>query len=182
MTTTLWACTTTFPFSTLHHHPTHRLTANCYFRGSPAGPVSKGNKTSSSLSWWACRDETEAQHPLILTSLRLSIYSPIPPSQLSPRLFFIERKAETCRVCFSPSLGQVPAFKAQVSANRESSFRKTRGGSLGHGGGGEGREADTAGFWSPVWMFSSFKTGWTVCQLPVKQSKTHSSVLTSFVL
>lgn len=75
-----------FPFPTPTNTPTSP-TANSYFRGSPAGPVPKANKTSSSLSWWACRDEYEAKHPLILTYLCVSLS--IPHSQLSSRLFFI---------------------------------------------------------------------------------------------
>lgn len=115
--------------------------------------------------------------------LCLSIYSSVPPSQLSPCLFFIERKPETCRVCFPPPLGQVPAFTAQVLANRESSFRKTWGRSFGHGGWGGVGEGGLHGWMlMSLWSLDVFivQTGWSVCQLPVKQSKTHSSLLTYF--
>lgn len=163
MTTTLWACVTTiFPFPGLPLASTS--TAKCYFRQSPAGLVSKGNKTGSSEEH--AGTESEAKRPsrshICASPLLLALSS-------LPRLFFFKRKAETCRVCFSP-LGCVPAFKAQVLANRESSFRKTRGGS----------EWMREG-WSDWILFVSLcvQTGGAVCQLPVKQTKTHCSVLTS---
>lgn len=67
-------------------------------------------------------------HP-ILTYLCFSIYSTL--LMVLSHLLFIYEKTETCPVCFSPSLGWVPTFKAQVLVSRESTFRKTGGRSQG---------------------------------------------------
>lgn len=113
--------------------------------------------------------------PTILTSLPLSASPSVSfysyRSTLS--LFFTERKAETSSVCFPCSPGQVPVFKAQVLANRESSFRKTPSGLSGHRG-GVGRWAGAVGRRtrldfdvSLLWMLSPFK--------PVRRSVTCQS-------
>lgn len=67
------------PISTPH---THKLTVNCYFRGNPAGPLSKGSKIA--LIWWAWKDETEAKQPHL--SLFLGSFFPL----------------ASLTVCFSP--------------------------------------------------------------------------------
>lgn len=162
MSTTLWICPTTFlPFPTLHRslpHPQAHSKLLLQRKSCWSRVEGQQNRLFSqlvSVQGWIWGQTPPSSSPLC-------VYSSIPPTQLfSPCLFFIERKAETCRVCFSP-LGQVSAFKAQVLLNRESSFRKTRGWSLGHERGVEGREADTAGSGCVchVWMFSSFKLVW----------------------
>lgn len=157
------------PISTPH---THKLTVNCYFRGNPAGPLSKGSKIA--LIWWAWKDETEAKQPHLSLSLFLL------PTHFSHRLFFNEGKAETCLVCFSPSIGSAPAFKAQVLVSRESSFTKTWGGSQVHRGGVNVRRGRLSRLYFSISLslivnVFFFQTGQTVCQLPVKQSTTHSS-------
>lgn len=180
MTASLWACATTFfPSPPLHHHPTHKLTANCYFRGSPAGPVSKANKTGSSLSWWTRRDESEAKHPLILTSLCLSVYSSIPPSQLSPPLFVFSSRGKLKPVGFvfllllAKCLFLKPRcwwIRSHLSEKHEVNHWVMWEEWSGVGG------LTRLDF--DVFLVFIFQTSWTVCQLPVRQSKTRSSVMT----
>lgn len=160
------------PISTPH---THKLTVNCYFRGYPAGPLSKGSKTT--LIWWAWKDETEAKQP----HLFLSFSVPSSHSLLS-RLFFTEGKAETCLVCFSPSIGSAPAFKAQVLVSRESSFTKTWGGSQVHRGGVNVRRGRLSRLYfstslSLINVFF-FQTGQTVVSFP---SNSRQHILLSWV-
>lgn len=85
------------PLSNPHPHTTSP-TANCYFRGSPAGPVPKANKTSSPLSWWACRDEYEAKHHSTSRSC-LSLYSSL--SALIPFVFHLKESWNLSGLFFS---------------------------------------------------------------------------------
>lgn len=99
-----------FPLQT---QPIHRLTANYYFRGNPAGSTLKGNKTD--FSWCACRVESGDKHPLILTSLSpycLSIYSSVPPGQLSnPVCFSSKGKLKPVGFVFLILLAMCPLLK-----------------------------------------------------------------------
>lgn len=123
----------------LHHHQCYHHLLPSPRPDPPTG--SQQTATSEEVVLVPCRRATKqaAQGantpPLTSVSPSSLLFHPL---KSLPRLFFNEKKAETCQVCFSPSFGQVPAFKAQVLASTESSFRKTWGGSLGHGGGVEG--------------------------------------------
>ena len=176
--------TTFFPFPALHHHQHHPqahsklLLQRKSCRSCVEGQQNRLLSQPVSGQGWIWGGGTPP-HPHLCVCVSPHILLRPSLSSLSLCLFFIERKAETCWVCFSPSLGPEPTFKAQVLVSRESSFRKTRGGSPGHGGGVEGRGGE--GGWrgwiltSPqswdFFFFFIYQTGWTVSKLPVKSQK-----------
>lgn len=157
-----------------HHPPTHRLTANCYFRGSPAGLVSKGNTTGSSLSWWVHRDESNPAPP---TSFPVSppshplCSSPAPP----PFCFSVKGNLKLVRFVFLPLLAKCLLLKPRCWRTGSPLSEKHEGDCV--GGGEEGWHGWILTCLSSLDVFI-FQTGLSVCWSPDKQSTTNSSLLT----
>lgn len=71
---------------------------------------------------WACGHQSEAKH-CVIPHISAPLHLFLPPGS-HPRLFFIRGKAETCRVCFSPSLGWVPTFSSPGVSELRVIFQK----------------------------------------------------------